>query len=656
MATIPSDVYILRNVQHLSFAAFVNDNNEENAVSETAPIGAEPAEDIGHKWKITAYQNGTYEIYNERHKVSAYTSNDMKTVQSNRNRVSPIWRILHIPGQPGLLIKYLHGDFCWKLPYAGNHTPIDLAATTDAKENMWTLESRTATYPTSITDSKIPSPVLQERDNLFGNAASGSMPIFDFQSNKAPAHKLDVVIIQPTPIIGMVPAFATLSRIAERISHLADKNSLYVDARLGAITYAAVRGEAYSSIFHFAPLDRLSKAEISGFLPRTGDYFTAALRDALNMDWRSDAAKMIIFAPLAEPSGNTDYKDSEYQRNELIRQLKARNILFTVNADENIRDRFMDFSPFFRILKTNALNESVSIPQNHLMGWTFASTFYKNDISTLLEAFGLKPKASATYNVPPKPQPSARPMHPMNAPDSEANIFYSRRNVVQANIAEESDYYHAYDSTGFDSSESRFKGTSPDHQGGKTRFDGGYSTTDLPPRNPPNVRSAPTSPFAHPTKNFDDLFANMKPFSTFEHSKGFSDGLGDEAFTFRETFVQSSGDRRHNDDSKGSFQSHDQGFARPSTATGCPDDSGFRSPFLSSHPSAFPDLRKRPSSPPWIGSGFPSAMSSTMSPSSSIFESSWKSGGAEFNSSFTQSSSGARRGWNTTFRDGYMSG
>lgn len=141
----------------------------------------------------------------------------------------------------------------------------------------------------------------------------------------------------------MVPACSTLSRVAESVSYLANKTSTFLDVRLGAITYTVVRGRAFSSISHLTPLDRLSKEETPGFLPISQDYITAALRDSLNMDWRNDAAKILIFAPLAEPLGSTEsYYDSgislpdkllhshptsEYQINELINQLKERSIL-----------------------------------------------------------------------------------------------------------------------------------------------------------------------------------------------------------------------------------------------------------------------------------------------------------------------------------------
>lgn len=53
-------------------------------------------------------------------------------------------------------------------------------------------------------------------------------------------------------------------------------------------------------------------------------------------------------------------------------------------------ERF-ELYPCYLIMRSFS-KESALMPQGLLMGWTFASAFYKNDMTTLLEAFGIDPK------------------------------------------------------------------------------------------------------------------------------------------------------------------------------------------------------------------------------------------------------------------------
>lgn len=215
-----------------------------------------------------------------------------------------------------------------------------------------------------------------------GGREDDRVAVFDFQAIRKPTSKIDVVTIfhldDPD----------TYDDAAEELDYaMRFTTSFPVSMRYGQVLYSDTDDGGSVSIVPFGPpsWSTWNRARVSTFDVYPKEHIKSALQAALQMNWRGDAAKVIIVYATAPPLFTTDPRASDPPESELIEELESRRMLLILRAEGVLRSTYLYRVNLFRALRAHL--PMVYLPSPSMIDWICQSTFSRTDISTLCNDF-----------------------------------------------------------------------------------------------------------------------------------------------------------------------------------------------------------------------------------------------------------------------------
>lgn len=376
VTSLADGVYIIQNVLHETFAVATSDKDNEPIVATSIAGGGPDDENTEHWWFITNLRNGAYTLKSWNFGVYAHI--DEGTIKTCKNAM-PFF-IYHAIGE-GYLIRSVPENRCWSLVDGSPSAQVSLVvASPPAPNKAWNITRITEFLPRR----------RRPLENTFFDK-NASVVVIDHRANCSATQKLDIVILLTQVRELQRMALKILRSFYDELCQIAEDNTPAVDIRFGAVIYT--RDDSSWSLstawMDTTEMEFVFDQDASPSSHASYD-LNIAMQKAIEMDWREDAAPVVVFFPLiaASPDVRVNTKDAE-----LCRRVKAQHMVLVLDTYPEGLKHYLARNSFFYNLAMSSPHQTVVLPENMMTNWIVASTLYNLEVEAL--ASKLKPYVSS---------------------------------------------------------------------------------------------------------------------------------------------------------------------------------------------------------------------------------------------------------------------